>query len=63
MEVILIANNVVDNIKQTFDSSETAGFFSEFFDELGVIDVSTEEVISPEIAEFIEGSDIVISLF
>ena len=58
-EVTLIANNIVDNIKQTFDTSETAGFFSEFLDELGVMDVSTEEVISPEIAEFIEGSDIV----
>jgi len=58
-ELTLISNNIVDNIKQTFNQSETAGFFSEFFDELGVIDVSTEEVISPEIAEFIEGSDIV----
>ena len=46
-----------DNVKQTFNRDETSGFFSEFFDELGVINVSTEEVVSPEIQEFIGNSD------
>ena len=56
-KVALWFENGFDNIRQTFDDTETAGFFSEFFDELGVIDVNTDEVISTEIAEFIGKSD------
>ena len=48
--------NGFDNLTQNFDRDETAGFWDHFFDELGA-DYDTTEVISPEVAEFLNQSE------
>ncbi len=55
--VAQVYENIYDNVRQTFDRKETAGFLSQFFDELGIFGIEAKEVVTPEIVEFIEQSD------